>query len=84
MSKSGAPVYDRVALIGLGLSASSMFWAIKRAGLAGAVTGYERSEVTRDTAVAYNHPPPPTNRRGYGSAVDRDIEKTNRKSDRAA
>lgn len=43
-------VYDRVALIGLGLIASSMFWAIKRAGLAGEVTGYARSEATRDTA----------------------------------
>lgn len=43
-------VYERVALIGLGLIASSMFWAIKRAGLAGEVTGYARSEATRDTA----------------------------------
>ncbi|SEO78376.1 prephenate dehydrogenase [Salinihabitans flavidus] len=43
-------VYDRVALIGLGLIASSMFWAIKRAGLAGEVTGYARSRATRDTA----------------------------------
>ncbi|MBO9433531.1 prephenate/arogenate dehydrogenase family protein [Ruegeria sp. R13_0] len=43
-------IYDRVALIGLGLIASSMFWAIKRAGLAGEVTGYARSEATRDTA----------------------------------
>ncbi|WP_170423162.1 prephenate/arogenate dehydrogenase family protein [Ruegeria arenilitoris] len=43
-------VYDRVALIGLGLIASSMFWAIKRAGLAGEVTGYARSEATRETA----------------------------------
>ncbi|WP_136636711.1 prephenate/arogenate dehydrogenase family protein [Pseudooceanicola onchidii] len=43
-------VYDRVALIGLGLIASSMFWAIKRAGLVGEVTGYARSEATRDTA----------------------------------
>ena len=43
-------VYDRVALIGLGLIASSMFWAIKRSGLAGEVTGYARSEATRDTA----------------------------------
>ncbi|WP_164658532.1 prephenate/arogenate dehydrogenase family protein [Tropicibacter sp. Alg240-R139] len=43
-------VYDRVALIGLGLIASSMFWAIKRAGLAGEVTGYSRSAKTRDTA----------------------------------
>ena len=43
-------VYDHVALIGLGLIASSMFWAIKRAGLAGEVTGYARSQETRDTA----------------------------------
>ena len=43
-------VYDRVALIGLGLIASSMFWAIKRGGLAGEVTGYARSAETRDTA----------------------------------
>lgn len=45
-----APVYNRIALIGLGLIASSMFWAIKRAGLAGEVTGYARSAATRDTA----------------------------------
>jgi len=44
------PIYDRVALIGLGLIASSMFWAIKRAGLAGEVTGFARSQATRDTA----------------------------------
>lgn len=43
-------IYDRVALIGLGLIASSMFWAMKRAGLAGEVTGYARSAETRDTA----------------------------------
>ncbi|WP_299352387.1 prephenate/arogenate dehydrogenase family protein [uncultured Shimia sp.] len=45
-----APVYDRIALIGLGLIASSMFWAIKRGGLAKEVTGFARSEETRDTA----------------------------------
>ncbi|HEY9019117.1 MAG: prephenate/arogenate dehydrogenase family protein [Paracoccaceae bacterium] len=43
-------IYDRVALIGLGLIASSMFWAMKRGGLAGEVTGYARSAATRDTA----------------------------------
>ncbi|MDU9002344.1 prephenate/arogenate dehydrogenase family protein [Sedimentitalea todarodis] len=43
-------IYDRVALIGLGLIASSMYWAIKRAGLAGEVTGYARSQETRGTA----------------------------------
>ena len=45
-----AQVYDRVALIGLGLIASSMFWAMKRGGLAGEVVGFARSAETRDTA----------------------------------
>lgn len=43
-------IYEKVALIGLGLIASSMFWATKRAGLVGAVRGYARSSETRDTA----------------------------------
>lgn len=43
-------IYDRVALIGLGHIASSMFWGIKAAGLAGEVTGFARSATTRDTA----------------------------------
>ena len=43
-------IYNRVALIGLGLIASSMFWAMKRAGLAGEVTGFARSDETRDIA----------------------------------
>lgn len=43
-------VYDRIALIGLGLIASSMFWAIRRGGLAGEVVGYARSAETRDIA----------------------------------
>ena len=43
-------IYDRVALIGLGLIASSMFWAMKRGGLAGEVTGFARSAETRATA----------------------------------
>jgi len=43
-------IYDRVALIGLGLIASSMFWAMKRGGVAGEVTGYARSAQTRETA----------------------------------
>lgn len=45
-----AQIYDRVALIGLGLIASSMFWAMKRGGLAGEVVGFARSAETRDTA----------------------------------
>ena len=43
-------IYNRVALIGLGLIASSMYWAMKRANLAGEVVGYARSAETRDTA----------------------------------
>lgn len=45
-----AQIYDRVALIGLGLIASSMFWSMKRSGLAGEVTGFARSAETRETA----------------------------------
>ena len=47
---NGAPIYDRVALIGLGLIASSMFWAIRRGGLAREVVGTARSAETRETA----------------------------------
>lgn len=43
-------MYKRVALIGLGLIASSMFWAMKRGNLAGQVSGFARSAATRDTA----------------------------------
>ncbi|EAR49879.1 prephenate dehydrogenase [Oceanicola granulosus HTCC2516] len=42
--------YERVALIGLGLIASSMAWAMRRGGLAGEITGYARSAETRDIA----------------------------------
>ena len=45
-----AVIYDKVALIGLGLIASSMAWAMKRGGLAGDITGYARSQETRDIA----------------------------------
>jgi cyclohexadieny/prephenate dehydrogenase len=45
-----AVLYDKVALIGLGLIASSMCHAMKRAGLAGQITGYARSAQTRQTA----------------------------------
>lgn len=44
------PIYGRVALIGLGLIASSMAHAIRRAGLAGEITGYARTEETRAVA----------------------------------
>lgn len=45
-----AVLYEKVALIGLGLIASSMALAIKRAGLATMITGYARSAETRDIA----------------------------------
>lgn len=43
-------IYDRVALIGLGLIAGSMSLAMREAGLAGEVVGYARSAETRATA----------------------------------
>ena len=45
-----AQVYQRVALIGLGLIAGSMGHAMKRRGLAGHIAGYARSEATRQAA----------------------------------
>lgn len=45
-----APIYDRVALIGLGLIAGSMAHAMRRAGLAGEIVGTARSAETRDIA----------------------------------
>lgn len=43
-----AQIYERVALIGLGLIASSMAHAMRRAGLAGEIVGTARSAETRD------------------------------------
>ncbi|MDP0928236.1 prephenate/arogenate dehydrogenase family protein [Paracoccus onubensis] len=43
-------IYNRVALIGLGLIAGSMAHAMRDAGLAGEITGYARSAATRETA----------------------------------
>ena len=43
-------LYDRVALIGLGLIASSMAHAMRRADLAGEIVGTARSAETRDIA----------------------------------
>ena len=45
------PIYDRVALIGLGLIASSMAHAMKQQGLAGEIVGYAKTEETRQTAL---------------------------------
>jgi cyclohexadieny/prephenate dehydrogenase len=49
-----AVVYDKVALIGLGLIASSMCHAMRRAGLAGQIVGYARSAETRAIAREIN------------------------------
>ena len=44
-------IYNRVALIGLGLIASSMAHAMKAGGLAGEIVGYAKSAETRTTAL---------------------------------
>lgn len=44
-------LYDRVALIGLGLIAGSMAHAMRRGGLAGEITGHARSAETRIVAA---------------------------------
>ncbi len=46
--------YDRIALIGLGLIAGSMSLALRRAGFEGEITGYARTEETRQTARDIN------------------------------
>lgn len=45
------PIYDRVALIGLGLIASSMAHAMRANGLAGEIVGYAKTGETRATAL---------------------------------
>ena len=44
-------IYERVALIGLGLIAGSMALAMRRGGLVGEITGYARSAETRKVAT---------------------------------
>ncbi len=44
-------MFDRIALIGLGLIGSSLAWALKRDGLVGHVAGTARSAATRDKAL---------------------------------
>jgi len=46
-----AVIYERVALIGMGLIASSMAHAMQRRGLAGHIAGYARSAETREAAA---------------------------------
>lgn len=47
-------IYDRIALIGLGLIASSMAHAIRENGLAGTIVGYAKTAQTRATALELN------------------------------
>ncbi len=51
-AEGGAPIYGRVALIGLGLIASSMGHAMKAGGLAGTIAGHAKTEATRQAALA--------------------------------
>jgi cyclohexadieny/prephenate dehydrogenase len=51
MSPERAQIYDRVALIGLGLIAGSMGHAMKKAGLAGEIVGHAQSAATRAAAL---------------------------------
>ncbi|MBC2834890.1 prephenate/arogenate dehydrogenase family protein [Paragemmobacter straminiformis] len=51
MTAKPAPIYDRVAFIGLGLIASSMALAIRQFGLAREITGHAKSAETRATAL---------------------------------
>ncbi len=44
-------IFDRIAIIGLGLIGSSLGHAIKRGQLAGHIAGYARTEETRKTAL---------------------------------
>lgn len=43
-------IYNRIALIGLGLIASSIAWAAKRGALAGEIRGFDASPEARETA----------------------------------
>jgi cyclohexadieny/prephenate dehydrogenase len=51
MNAKVAPLFERVALIGIGLIGSSLSHAMRRAGLARHIAGHARSERTRAKAV---------------------------------
>jgi len=46
-----APLFNRVALIGLGLIGASLGHALKRGGLAGTIAGHARTERTREKSL---------------------------------
>ena len=45
------PMFERVALIGIGLIGSSLSHAMRRGGLARTIVGTAQSQKTRDTAL---------------------------------
>ena len=45
------PMFERVALIGIGLIGSSLSHAMRRGGLARTIVGHAQSEKTRETAL---------------------------------
>ena len=49
---AAAPLFERIALIGVGLIGSSLAHVIRRDRLAGHVVGCARSRKTRDTVMA--------------------------------
>ncbi len=51
MTRADAPLYDRIAFIGLGLIASSMALAIRQFGLANDIVGHAKSAETRAVAL---------------------------------
>ena len=52
MSDDSKPMFERVALLGIGLIGSSMAHAMRRAGLAGHIAGYTHRQETLDKAAA--------------------------------
>ena len=51
MTAPPLPMFERVALIGLGLIGSSLSHAMRRAGLARSIAGHARTEKTREVAL---------------------------------
>jgi cyclohexadieny/prephenate dehydrogenase len=51
LSAAGEPMFQRVALIGIGLIGSSISHALRRRNLAREIVGHARTEATRETAL---------------------------------
>jgi cyclohexadieny/prephenate dehydrogenase len=59
------PMFEHVALVGIGLIGSSISYAMRRKGLAGAISGSARTKSTTDTALKLG-----LIDRGYGTAAE--------------